>query len=289
MSNMESSQPHTALAPSRERLFLDVLCAVDGTHRSYLAVEQAAALAGPQGRLTLLAVTATSGSGAHRSAAASPSHLDQVLDRAREIAMAAGVSEETLIDASAPPQEAILAHARARDLLALGAPASSWIAGLLLEGVAASTLGKLTMPLLAGRSPQTGEHRFGERILLASDGRDGSDELVELAGRLAREQESAAVTLAHAVGSESEARPHRIEGQLQRLQDTLQTATVELRIEVGHPAEAIVQLAEESSASLIVMGSRRLEGPRAIGSVSRRVVHEGHCSVLLVPPESLRG
>jgi nucleotide-binding universal stress UspA family protein len=35
------------------------------------------------------------------------------------------------------------------------------------------------------------------------------------------------------------------------------------------------------------MGSRRLEGLRAMGSVSRRVVHQAHCSVLLVPPETL--
>jgi hypothetical protein len=37
------------------------------------------------------------------------------------------------------------------------------------------------------------------------------------------------------------------------------------------------------------MGSRGLHGLRANGSVSRRVVHEARCSVLLIPPERLRG
>jgi nucleotide-binding universal stress UspA family protein len=37
------------------------------------------------------------------------------------------------------------------------------------------------------------------------------------------------------------------------------------------------------------MGSRRLEGLKALGSVSRRVVHEAHCSVMLMPPERLQG
>jgi nucleotide-binding universal stress UspA family protein len=46
----------------------------------------------------------------------------------------------------------------------------------------------------------------------------------------------------------------------------------------------IVETASTVGASLIVMGSRRLRGLRVIGSVSRRIVHQGHCSVLLIPP-----
>jgi nucleotide-binding universal stress UspA family protein len=41
--------------------------------------------------------------------------------------------------------------------------------------------------------------------------------------------------------------------------------------------------------SLIVAGCRRREGLKAIGSVSREVVHEAGCSVLLLPPERVRG
>ena len=35
-----------------------------------------------------------------------------------------------------------------------------------------------------------------------------------------------------------------------------------------------------------VVGSRGRTGARALGSVSRRVVHEAGCSVLTVPPDS---
>jgi nucleotide-binding universal stress UspA family protein len=49
----------------------------------------------------------------------------------------------------------------------------------------------------------------------------------------------------------------------------------------------IVGVADSMGASLVVMGSRRLDGLRSMGSVSRRVVHEAPCSVLLVPPERL--
>jgi nucleotide-binding universal stress UspA family protein len=52
--------------------------------------------------------------------------------------------------------------------------------------------------------------------------------------------------------------------------------------------QAIVHLAEELSAGLIVMGSRGLGGvSRALmGSVSASVVHHAHCPVLIVRPEN---
>ena len=54
--------------------------------------------------------------------------------------------------------------------------------------------------------------------------------------------------------------------------------------------QAIVHLAEELSAGLIVMGSRGLGGVRRalMGSVSASVVHHAHCPVLIVRPEEER-
>ena len=55
--------------------------------------------------------------------------------------------------------------------------------------------------------------------------------------------------------------------------------------------EAIVRLAEEISAGLIVMGSRGLGGlSRALmGSVSDSVVRHAHCPVMIVRPEATVG
>ncbi|MGC2373330.1 MAG: universal stress protein [Solirubrobacteraceae bacterium] len=39
------------------------------------------------------------------------------------------------------------------------------------------------------------------------------------------------------------------------------------------------------SPSRVVMGSRRLRGLRALGSVSRHAAHDAPCSVPLLPPE----
>ena len=54
--------------------------------------------------------------------------------------------------------------------------------------------------------------------------------------------------------------------------------------------QAIIHLAEEIGAGLIVMGSRGLGGVRRalIGSVSDSVVRHAHCPVLIVRPEKQR-
>jgi nucleotide-binding universal stress UspA family protein len=48
----------------------------------------------------------------------------------------------------------------------------------------------------------------------------------------------------------------------------------------GHPVEALSELSHE--ADLLVVGSRGLHGPKALGSVSERVAHRAACSVLVV-------
>ena len=49
-------------------------------------------------------------------------------------------------------------------------------------------------------------------------------------------------------------------------------------VEAG-PVRALVEAS--SCADLLVVGSRGLHGPRALGSVSERVAHKATCSVLV--------
>jgi nucleotide-binding universal stress UspA family protein len=100
------------------------------------------------------------------------------------------------------------------------------------------------------------------------------------------------VTLVHALGREpvKRGRPRErertLEKQEQRLARTRAEGTSELVIKPGRAAGVIVSAAATADASLVVMGSRRLDGLRAMGSVSRRVAHQAPCSVLLVPPDT---
>jgi nucleotide-binding universal stress UspA family protein len=277
----KAQRAHAEAAMGAGAVFADVLCAVDGTRDSFTAVRQAAALAGPEGRLTLLAVSATAGAGRYRTAAINPKRIKRVLDIATQIAREADVESARIVEPGGPPSKVIVERAAGHDLLAMGAPKTSWLAGLFVGGVVVSAMRSFTTPLLLAR-PAPEEQTFARRILIASDATDGSDSLVELAALLAREQRGG-VLLVHAAGAESKARPHRIEAQMRTLGAMLPDAC-EVHVEPGAPQEVIVDVARSAGASLIVMGSRRLDGLRALGSVSERLAHNAPCSVLVVPP-----
>lgn len=51
----------------------------------------------------------------------------------------------------------------------------------------------------------------------------------------------------------------------------------------GEPAEALVQLADEQGAQMIIVGNRGMAGARRVlGSVPNRVSHHASCDVLIV-------
>ena len=55
------------------------------------------------------------------------------------------------------------------------------------------------------------------------------------------------------------------------------------RVETWDPAHPVAALVERSrTVDLIVVGSRGVHGVRSLGSVSERVAHQAHCSVLVV-------
>lgn len=267
----------------RPAVFTDILCAVDGTRASFTAVRQAVSIAGPNGSLTLLAVSATAGAGAYRTAAIDPARIKRVLDIATHLAREGGVRCNRIIDPDGPPSRVIVQRAAGHDLLAMGAPTTSWLGGLFVGGVVVSAMRSFTTPLLLAR-PAPEEQPFGRRTLVASDAGEDSDGIVGMAAALAR-QHDGGVMLVHALGPESKARPHRVSSQIRMLEAELQDAC-ESHIEPGPAHEVILEIARSAQASLIVMGSRRLGGLKALGSVSERVVHEAPCSVLVVPPSA---
>jgi len=58
---------------------------------------------------------------------------------------------------------------------------------------------------------------------------------------------------------------------------------VEGHAETGDPADAIVRVAEQEHADLIVVGNRGMSGVRRVlGSVPNTVAHQAPCSVLIV-------
>jgi nucleotide-binding universal stress UspA family protein len=287
-----SMQTEGSAAPARSApIFANILCAIDGKEGGFSAVEQAASLAGSEGHLTFLMVTSFRSGGAHRGPAIGPTRASGILERAEAIAREAGVPYTSEVDPGTPPARVILDWSPKYDLLALGAPASSWPAKLLSVGVGDRALGGFSTALLVAR-PLGAERQFGDKIVVASDGQETSHPIIDVAARVARAR-AANVTLVHALGRESplkRGRSHDRDGTLQEqeraLARTVSSGAAELIVKPGRAGVVTVSTATAADASLVVMGSRRLEGLRAMGSVSRRVVHQARCSVLLIPPET---
>ena len=66
--------------------------------------------------------------------------------------------------------------------------------------------------------------------------------------------------------------------------------TVEYEVAEGKPAEVLALRARETSARLVVVGTRGLGPVRAaVGSVTLRLLHQAPCPVVVVPPVEAPG
>jgi nucleotide-binding universal stress UspA family protein len=135
-----------------------------------------------------------------------------------------------------------------------------------------------------------------KRILVALDGSDLSEQVIEMLKQVSLQPDST-VVIAHVIANlgadpdiavdrpqaDTETIPHQQLEKLQACQAILPCKS-ELEIVTGEPAEEIIRLANIHSVDLIVMGSRGLTGMNRIlkGSVSSQVVEEAPCSVFVV-------
>ncbi len=267
-------------------ILADVVCGVDGTRLAYEAVRQAAWLAGSEGRLTLLTVTAVQGSGTYRTAAVAPARAKRALATARRLALSLGAEADTAIDERGPVTDVLLEHAAAHGLLAIGPPPMPRLAHLLVGGTATTAAHLLPASVLIARRPPVGT-RFGDGIIVSSDGLERSSELVGFATELAQLHGSS-LTLLHAIDGASSRHPTRLAAQVEYITQALGDKA-SVRIEPRHAHDLIVETARIERCSLLVLGSRRVGGLRSVGSVSERVVHDARCSVLVIRPEDLLG
>jgi nucleotide-binding universal stress UspA family protein len=274
-----------AASEAAARPFRHVLCAVDGTRSSLAAVQQATEVAGPEAKLTLLAVTAPRGAGRFRSAALGGLHARRAIERAVRIADRSGVYCDHVIDPGGPPAAVIAEYAQDHDLLAMGAPADTKL-GPLGATVATETLRTFMTPLLLARQQPA---IVTSAILLASDDSEASDLLVALASSLAGGR-CERIVLLHAQGRggpESEAHPRRIDAQ-RKLLERAYGKRLQTIVESRDASELIETAAKEHACTLAMLGSRRRNSISALlGGVSRRAVRALRCSMLMVPPARL--
>jgi nucleotide-binding universal stress UspA family protein len=157
-------------------------------------------------------------------------------------------------------------------LVAVGGRRSSRFLGIMLGDTTTELLHDGVCSMLVARPRPGGTWQPGT-VVVGADGSPSAllalDEAESLAERL-----GGAVEVVVATGGE----PSGEEG-----------AWTE-KVSSWEPTHPVAALVEHSRlADLVVVGSRGLHGVHALGSVSERVAHQAHCSVLVVHAESAAG
>lgn len=131
------------------------------------------------------------------------------------------------------------------------------------------------------------------RIVLAYDGSDGSKRALDVVIALARADDEAIVVgvaegiplFGYAGTLPSPEQEETRDRQLAEAESALVARGTPASVvpRSGDPATAILEVAAKESADLIVMGTRGLGTAERwlIGSVSDKVLHHAHCSVLV--------
>jgi nucleotide-binding universal stress UspA family protein len=260
----------------RRSLFSRVLVGIDGSEESREAARQAALLV--DGELTLLATYDVAPAIVAGTGTEVPGYYDEDVQRdAATNALWRGyedveIASPTRKIARGRPADALISEVdRERDtLLVVGSHGHGRLAGFVMGSTATEVIHKAPCSVLVARRSESDE--FPNKVIVGVDGSPESAAAYAVARRLS-ERFDADLWPVVAHGGKAVDR---------RLVDLI---VDDRREELpDEPVAALV--AAGAGADLLVVGSRGLHGLRALGSVSERVAHEAHSSVLVVrrPP-----
>jgi nucleotide-binding universal stress UspA family protein len=250
-------------------IFRRILCGVDGTPASLVAVRQAMRLQDEGGVLQLTAV-ANLAKAAHAGMAAT--HAAELLQGEAEAALAeaeeiAPAATEKLVNGE--PVAVLLREVEAEQatLVAVGSHGRGRAAGMLLGTVAARMLRDAPCSVLIARAARDAAN-WPQAIVVGVDGS------AESAGAF-----TVATSIAERFGASLRA-VASTKDQVDR--EAARAIAAELEEQPARAVELLVAASE--SADVVLVGSRGLHGLKALGSVSERVAHQAGSSVLVVRP-----
>lgn len=254
-------------------LFDRVVCGVDRSDAGATAATAAGLVTPTDGRLTLVSVNDPS-IAVH--AGWNMAHLVEelaeearsALERGRHEAEPFHSLEAKLLEGN--PLHVLLAEIARQDATAVvvGSHGLPRATGIALGAVSTYLLHQAPCAVLIARGPIDPE-RWPRRIAVGLDGSADSARAVEAARELGdRFDAHVRIVVATNEGRVDVAEAQRIAPECEQ-----------------HDARALDALSVLSErADLLVVGSRGLRGVRAVGSLSERLAHEAHCSVLVVRP-----
>lgn len=268
--------------------FQSVVCGIDGTREAFEAARQAARIAGPDGRLVLVAAThfldAISGHWGPepvvRNTLETPQRDLAALNEAVAVLArdSLGWAQRQVRDVGSVETRVVTgrAYEELRDeaartratLIAVGAHGGRRLIGAALGGVATMLLHDAPTSVLVARPPFD-PVAFPSRVVVGFDGSDAALHALAVAAGLCEDpgRDLTVIIATHDVGID-------LDELVQR------AAPHQVRVDRHRPVEALVDAA--SRADLLVVGSRGVGGLRALGSVSERVAHRAASSVLVV-------
>ena len=251
-------------------VFERVVVGVDGTDFGFEALHQTLALSPPgQAVLALTALdTAIAGYAGFRMDYYK-AQLEEEAERARARALEImGDRPNCTTKVVRGDAKGVLRHVCNEydaTLVALGGRSSSRFLGIMAGETASTLLHDAARSVLFAR-PQWGQRWHPNRVVVGLDGSDSSLAALAVGDDLA-ERLGSGIQVVTATGG----KPVEREGAwAERVTEW----------DPGHPFAALRD--RSTLADLLILGSRGLHGVRALGSVSERVAHRAHCSVLVV-------
>jgi nucleotide-binding universal stress UspA family protein len=252
-----------------DSIFERILVGVDGSALSFDACRQAVLLAEPGAAIEAAAVSlypaaVAEALGVHelavtleRDAGSVLLAAQQILPMTAELRQLHGLTVDALLEEAKRVRPT---------LLAIGAPEHSRAEEIVFGGVGGELLHHAPCSVLLAR-PVPDETSFPRSIVVGLDGSVEAERAYEVALKLARRRHSAVQGVV-ALGGK------RI--------DLAKVAHRHPGVDASEAAPVPALVEASACADLVVVGSRGLHGPRALGSVSERIAHQAACSVLVV-------
>jgi nucleotide-binding universal stress UspA family protein len=271
-------------------IFSRALVGIDGSDASVAAAVQAASLLEPAGELALFSAYSSEPTLVGGLGWAAPTYLDEDADRetatkrldAVRVQLPSDVSVETRTARGRAGHELLREADRSNaSLVAVGSHGRGQVLGALLGSTATAIIHLAPCSVLVARATPP---PFPGEIVVGADGSSQSLAATQVALALAKRHGARVHALA-ATGDD----PVDADGlaQIGRLLEAAQDDFIPphdvaslVRWSRETPVEALVDAS--ANADLLVVGSRGLRRLAVLGSVSRRIAHRAHCSVLIV-------